>query len=842
MQQYLRIKAQHPRMLLFYRMGDFYELFFEDAEKAARLLDIALTQRGQSAGAPIPMAGVPAHAAEHYLARLVRLGESVVICEQVGDPAASKGPVARAVSRIVTPGTLTDEALLESRSENLLVACHAVDGKFGLAGLELSSGRFFVMEMDSAEALAGELARLRPAELLLSEDRQWQPALAERPSLRPGWHFDREAARRRLIEHFGVQDLRGFGGEDLGPALGAAGSLLLYAEATQRAQLKHIHGLTVERREAFIILDPATRRHLEIDVSVSGDLSHTLLGVLDTTATAMGSRLLRRWLNRPLREVRTVRFRQHAVGALCAVPALQTEVREVGDMERVLARVALGTARPRDLVQLRRGLAALPSVSACVLTADSPRLGELAAEIGPFPALLERLNKALEESPPLHLRDGGVIATGYDQDLDQLRRLSEGADNYLIQLEILERERTGIPNLKVGYNRVHGFYIEVGRTHGAKVPGDYVRRQTLKGVERYIIPELKAHEDQVLSARERALARERWLYDALIALLQAELRALQACAAALAELDVLACLAERAQSLGYSPPGFVDERHIGIEGGRHPVVERVQSEPFIPNDLELSDQRRLLILTGPNMGGKSTYMRQVALIVLLAYTGSYVPASRAVLGPIDRIFTRIGAQDDLAAGRSTFMVEMSETANILHNATAESLVLLDEVGRGTSTFDGMSLAWACVEALAQGVRAFALFSTHYFELTALAGELDGVANAHLDAAQFHDRIVFLHAVKDGPADQSYGLEVARLAGIPPPVVIRARELLERMERESGRISTSSTSRQGNLTLNLPDQAATEALRGLNLDDLSPRQALEALYRIRALLDQTAYGG
>jgi DNA mismatch repair protein MutS len=840
MQQYLRLKAQHPDILLFYRMGDFYELFYDDARKAARLLDITLTSRGQSAGQPIPMAGVPYHAAESYLARLVRLGESVAVCEQVGDPALSKGPVERKVVRVVTPGTVTDEALLEERRDNLLVAVDQWNGRIGLAVLNLSGGRFTVSELDGREALAGEIARLEPAEVLVNEDSEAVSWLEQARGVRtrPPWHFELETARRLLTTQFGTHDLSGFGCEHMPAAVRAAGSLLQYVQETQRTALPHIRGLAVERREDGLILDVATRRNLELERSIAGHHQYTLAGVLDRTATAMGSRLLRRWIHRPLRDQQQLRLRYHAIGTLIdsrAFPELGESLRGIGDIERILARVALKSARPRDLTALRAALQQLPALADAMAGLDTPLIQQLRTRAGEHPDTAELLERAVIEVPPVLIRDGGVIAPGYDPELDELRSLSENADQFLVALENRERERTGISSLKVSYNRVHGYYIEVPRSQSGQVPDDFLRRQTLKNVERYITPELKSFEDKVLSARERALAKEKALYEALLEQLIDRLPELQTCAAAVAELDVLVDLAERADTLQYTAPELTDRPGLVIEGGRHPVVEQVTDQPFVPNDTRLDESRRMLIITGPNMGGKSTYMRQTALIVLMAHVGSYVPAARLCLGPVDRVFTRIGASDDLASGRSTFMVEMTETANILHNATEHSLVLMDEIGRGTSTYDGLSLAWACAAYLAQRLHAYTLFATHYFELTRLAEHQDGIDNVHLDAVEHGDAIVFLHAVKDGPADRSYGLHVAALAGVPPEVIDRARQQLEELERGGSFTPTDPPPPTPQMPL-FEDPAshpALEQLRQLNPDDLSPRQALEALYRLRA---------
>jgi DNA mismatch repair protein MutS len=837
MQQYLRIKAEYPDMLLFYRMGDFYELFYQDAERAARLLDITLTKRGQSAGAPIPMAGVPYHAAEGYLAKLVRQGESVAICEQMGDPAKSKGPVERQVVRIVTPGTLTDEALLEERRENLLAAVSEGAGAFGIAWLELSSGRFAVLEIPSLEALRGELDRLGPSEVLLAEGSR----IPERWSLtgvtrRPPWHFDPDSAERQLCAQFGTRDLSGFGCQDLTAAVGAAGCLLQYVQDTQRSGLPHIRGLSVELRDDAVVLDAATRRNLEITQGLSGRPEHTLAGVMDRTATAMGSRLLRRWLGRPLRDQDTVRGRHAAVAEViegAAYIPLQEELAGIGDLERILGRIALGSARPRDLAVLRDSLDRLPALQHALAALQSPLLGELAAAVSTHPAVVELLRRAIIDNPPVLIRDGGVLAPGYDRELDELRSLSTNADQFLLDLEAKERERTGIATLKVSYNRVHGYYIEVGRVHADRVPEDYSRRQTLKGAERYVTPDLKRFEDQVLSARERALAREKALYEDLLRRISESLPVLQQSAAALAALDCLCNLAERARTLDWVRPELTEQPLIEISDGRHPVVEHVIEGPFVANGLRLDDTRRMLVVTGPNMGGKSTYMRQAALILLMAYAGSFVPARAARLGPIDRIFSRIGAADDLAGGRSTFMVEMEETANILHNASERSLVLMDEIGRGTSTFDGLSLAWSCGLELAKRIRAFTLFATHYFELTTLPDEHPGIANVHLDAVEHGESIVFMHAVREGPASQSYGLQVAALAGVPRAVIERARLRLRELEDAARRHTDRGATQLPLFPLEAPNPAV-DTLKGLDPDALTPRAALELIYHLKAL--------
>ncbi len=836
MAQYVRIKAEFPDMLLFYRMGDFYELFWEDARRAAKLLDITLTARGQSGGQPIPMAGVPYHAAEGYLARLVRQGESVAICEQIGDPRLAKGPVERQVTRIVTPGTLTDEALLEARRDNLIAAvCHGT-ARIGLAWLELSAGRFGVMELEREDELAGELERLRPAELLVEEGRgEAFPGLAGVRE-RPPWHFELGAARRTLCTQFGTRDLAGFGCDGLDQAVRAAGGLLQYVKDTQRSALPHIEALTVEHRGDALVMDAATRRNLELEASLAGRDEHTLAGVLDCCGTTMGSRLLRRWLNRPLRDQALLARRYQALEALQQGDGadLAATLRSIGDLERILARVALGSARPRDLAQLRLALQLLPDIRATLTRYDSPLLAALAGALGEHVALRALLERALVENPPMLVRDGGVIAPGYDAALDELRDIAGNADRYLLDLEARERARTGLPSLKVGYNRVHGFYIELTRAQAAAAPPDYVRRQTLKGAERYVTAELQAFEGKVLSARERALAREKELYTALLAELVAVLGPLRSMAAGLAEADVLLTLAARALELGFCRPELVAEPGIRIQAGRHPVVERVLDGPFIANDLDLGRDRRLLVITGPNMGGKSTFMRQAALIVLLAHVGSFVPARAARIGPIDRIFTRIGAADDLAGGRSTFMVEMTETANILNNATAESLVLMDEVGRGTSTFDGLSLAWAVAHFIAERIGAFTLFATHYFELTALAGELPACANVHLDATSRGEELIFMHAVKEGPANQSYGLQVAALAGVPGTVIARAKTYLAELERQTRAHREPRPQAELDLRPAPVADPLRDALAAMDPDRMSPREALDALYHLKGL--------
>jgi DNA mismatch repair protein MutS len=851
MRQYLAAKAEYPDTLVFFRMGDFYELFYDDARKAARLLDITLTQRGQSAGAPIPMAGVPYHAVEGYLGKLIRLGESVAICEQLGDPAAAKGLVERKVVRVVTPGTVTDESLLEQRRDNLLLAIAAGQTsedatRFGLAWIDLASGRFVVSEVAGAEPLAAELARLAPAETLVGEDIAWPKIVSGLPGLRKRgpWHFDAATATRELSRFFGTRDLSGYGVEAMPLAIAAAGALLGYVEDTQKSALPHIAGLAIENASDTIALDAATRRNLELDTNASGRAEHTLLGVVDRTITPMGARLLRRWLHRPLRDRGIVAARRQAVGTLIEsrrYEGLREVLRGVGDLERIMARVALRSARPRDLSTLRDGLKLAPRLRDSIDGAESALLRELVAQLGEHTGTADHLDRAIVDTPPVIARDGGVFRDGFDAELDELRTLSTHADRFLIDLEEREKAATGIATLKVGYNRVHGYYIEISKGQSVKAPAHYTRRQTIKGAERYITEELKQFEDKVLSARERSLMRERALYEGVLDVLIERLAPLKAAAEAVATLDVLANLAERAEALDWNAPALVESPGIHIVRGRHPVVEEVRDDPFEPNDLVLDDARRMLIVTGPNMGGKSTYMRQAALIVLLAHIGSHVPAESATIGPIDRIFTRIGAGDDLARGQSTFMVEMSETANILHNATAASLVLMDEVGRGTSTYDGLALARASAIQLATVNRAFTLFATHYFELTELASEFDGIANVHLDAVEYHDhkqgeQLVFMHAVKEGPANRSFGLQVAALAGLPRRVIDDARRYLSTLE--SGHAAAPPRDAKATPQLRLFDpprpSAAEEALRALDPDAMSPREALDALYRLRKL--------
>lgn len=846
MQQYLRIKAEHPNTLVFYRMGDFYELFFDDAKKAAQLLDITLTKRGQSAGVPIAMAGVPHHAADSYIAKLLRYGESVALCEQIGDAATSKGPVERQVVRIITPGTVTDDALLEERKDNLLVAIHALTPPrqsliiYGIASLDVASGRFIVLQVHSEDALLSEIARLNPAELVFSEEWHLPASLKQHGGLcrRAPWHFDYASARARLLTQFQVLDLQGFACEQLSVAITAAGALLHYVQETQKSALPHIHSLRTEQRGDSIELDAASRRHLELDYHPSGQLQYTLLGVLDKTVTAMGSRCLRRWLNRPLRDQAQLQQRYAAIASLLnhnAYQAVQNQLHQVGDIERISTRIALKTARPRDLCVLRDTLASLPELRRILAASEHAALIQFTDNISEHPDIVSLLHLAIIDNPPMLLRDGGVIADGYNAELDELRHLSQNADSFLAALESRERHATGIATLKVNYNRVHGYYIEISHAHSHKVPAHYRRKQTLKGVERYLTEELKAFEDKVLSARDKALSFEKYLYEQLLIALTLVITELQRCATALAELDVLTNFAERAERLNLTPPTLSDKAGIQIEAGRHIVIEQTSELPFVPNDVQLSAQRRMLMITGPNMGGKSSYMRQTALIVLMAHIGCYVPAKSLICGAIDKIFTRIGASDDLANGRSTFMVEMSETANILHNATAKSLILMDEIGRGTSTFDGLALAWACADYLAKETKAFTLFATHYFELTALAKEQKAVHNVHVSAVEHGDTIVFLHAVKSGAASQSYGLQVAALAGVPRVVIEQAKAKLTQLEHHAYSEQQHKTGlNQLDLFTAEDNQPVLSLLADINPDELTPKQALVLLYKLKAL--------
>ncbi|WP_342608080.1 DNA mismatch repair protein MutS [Vibrio tritonius] len=844
MQQYLKLKAENPDILLFYRMGDFYELFYDDAKRASQLLDISLTKRGASAGEPIPMAGVPFHAVESYLAKLVQLGESVAICEQIGDPATSKGPVERKVVRIVTPGTVTDEALLSERVDNLIAAIYHQSGRFGYATLDLTSGRFQLIEPETEEAMAAELQRTAPRELLFPEDFEPVQLMAHRQGnrRRPVWEFELQTAKQQLNQQFGTKDLVGFGVENANLGLCAAGCLIQYVKDTQRTALPHIRSLTLDRQDQSVILDAATRRNLELTQNLCGGTDNTLAEVLDHCATPMGSRMLKRWIHQPMRHFEALNQRLDAIGEIkddVLFAELHPVLKQIGDIERILARLALRSARPRDLARLRNALSQLPELAELLAQVKHPYLAQLKDYAAPMDELSALLANAIIENPPVVIRDGGVIAPNYNAELDEWRDLAAGATSFLEKMEADERERHGIDSLKVGYNNVHGFFIQVSRGQSHLVPPHYMRRQTLKNAERYITPELKQHEDKVLNSKSKALALEKQLWEELFDLLLPHLEALQNLASALSQLDILQNLAERADTLDYCRPTLTTEIGIHIEDGRHPVVEQVMDDPFIANPIDLAPERQMLIITGPNMGGKSTYMRQTALIALMAHIGSYVPARSASIGQLDRIFTRIGASDDLASGRSTFMVEMTETANILHNATAQSLVLMDEIGRGTSTYDGLSLAWASAEWLAKKIGALTLFATHYFELTELPKLVPNLVNVHLDAVEHGDSIAFMHSVNEGAASKSYGLAVAGLAGVPKEVIKQARQKLAQLEQigksETGLNPTSTVDIANQLSL-IPEPSEVEqALSAIDPNDLSPRQALDLIYQLKKML-------
>jgi len=835
MQQYLGIKAKHPEELLFYRMGDFYELFFDDARRAADLMDVTLTARGSSNGEPIPMCGVPYHSLDTYLSRVVKHGVSVAICEQIGDPATSKGPVERQVVRIVTPGTLTDEFLLNDRQDNLIVAIHVENETYGISSLDLGSGRFELTEVTGEESLLGEIQRLSPAEIIIANDCEYPAQILNRSGIRkrPPWDFDYEQSLTTLIRQFKTRDLDGFGCQDQTSAICAAGCLLSYVQETQRTELPHIQTINPISHADSVLIDAASRRNLELDTNIAGGSENTLLQVLDNTSTSMGSRLLGRWINRPVRDRQILNNRLDSVASLVhnySFESLQNPLKQIGDIERILGRVALKSARPRDLARLRSALEALPTLAEALTTFEGDLIVLLRGHCAPFPELCEQLTAAIIENPPVVIREGGVIAPGYDDELDELRGISENAAEFLVKLETRERESSGLSTLKVGYNRVHGYYIEISRSQSEKAPTHYVRRQTLKNAERFITPELKEFEDKALTSKSRALAREKDLYDQLLVRLLQDLSPLQKASAAIAQLDVLANLAERSISLSLSRPRLSEDAEIDIHEGRHLVVEQMLDGPFVANNLTVNEQNRLLIITGPNMGGKSTYMRQTAIITLLAHIGSFVPATSAVIGDIDRIFTRIGSSDDLASGRSTFMVEMTETAMILNNATRNSLVLLDEIGRGTSTFDGLSLAWASAKYIAEKVGALTLFATHYFELTALAELLPATKNVHMTAREFEDQIIFMYAINDGPASQSYGLQVAKLAGVPSVVINEAQLKLRQLEENEVR---EATPRQSDLFVESKQahDPLRETLEAINVDELSPKEALDLLYQL-----------
>jgi DNA mismatch repair protein MutS len=845
MQQYLKLKAQNPDILLFYRMGDFYELFYDDAKRASNLLDISLTKRGASAGEPIPMAGVPYHAVEGYLAKLVQLGESVAICEQIGDPATSKGPVERQVVRIVTPGTVTDEALLPERVDNLIAAIFQKGDQFGYATLDITSGRFQLTEPQTEEAMSAELQRSNPRELLFPEDFQAVTLFEKRQGnrRRPIWEFELDTAKQQLNQQFGTRDLIGFGVEDCHLGLSAAGCLIQYVKDTQRTALPHIRSIILDHQDQSVIMDAATRRNLEITNNLNGSTENTLASVLDQCATPMGSRMLKRWLHQPTREREVLNRRLDAIGELkdkAIFADIHPLLKQIGDVERIIARLAIRSARPRDMARLRNALSQLEILQSDLDGIQHSWLQQLRHDARPFLEIETLLNEAIVENPPVVIRDGGVIASGYNAELDEWRDLAAGATDYLTKLEEDERDRHGIDTLKVGYNNVHGFYIQVSRGQSHLVPAHYIRRQTLKNAERYIIPELKEHEDKVLNSKSKALALEKQLWEALFDQILPHIERLQRLSNALSEIDVLQNLAERADLLGYTRPTLSEEVGINIEAARHPVVEQVLDAPFIANPVLLNQSRKMLIITGPNMGGKSTYMRQTALIALLAHVGSFVPADSATIGPIDRIFTRIGASDDLASGRSTFMVEMTETANILHNATAHSLVLMDEIGRGTSTYDGLSLAWASAHWLATKIGALTLFATHYFEITELPQQIPALANVHLDAIEHGETIAFMHEVQEGAASKSFGLAVASLAGVPKAVVNQAKQKLSQLETSSARESkpakqSGPVKEEHQLNL-LPEPSEVEiTLSNIDPDDLTPKQALALIYELKKQL-------
>ncbi|TCB20373.1 DNA mismatch repair protein MutS [Acinetobacter sp. ANC 5045] len=862
MQQYLRVKMEHPHSLMFYRMGDFYELFFDDAHKAAKLLGITLTHRGKTSGKPIPMAGVPYHAAEGYLARLVKKGETVVICEQIGE-VTGKGPVERGVVRIITPGTLTDDALLNSHQSSNLVSLCLQQNQIGIALLDLSAGIFKVQQMDYLpEQLAIELSRLMPSEIVVDEDivdpniiEQVKKQLDCPVTKRPNVDFNLNNAQKTLCDQFAVSSLSGFGIDHLPLAKAAAAALIHYAKETQKTALPHIRSIQLEQSSDFIALDPVTRRNLEL-VEPLFEHGTSLCQLINDCQTAMGSRLLSRTLMQPLRDTALLDARLDAIQALIQgyhESPVRLVLKEISDIERVLSRVALGSARPRDLVQLRQACAQIPylrhALQPIVSAQQSALIQNLNEELGDFHGLHQRLMQAIVENPPVLLRDGNVIAEGFDSELDELRKIRDHAGQFLIDLEVKERQESGIPTLKIGYNRVSGYYIELTRAQAEQAPEHYIRRQTLKNAERYITPELKSFEDKVLSSESRALAREKMLFEMLLDELRQDIAQLQMMSSAIAQIDLLANFAHQARLRNWARPEYSPEIGIKITVGRHPVVEALSKTAFTPNDTLLDYNHRLAIITGPNMGGKSTYMRQTALIALLGYCGSYVPAQTAVLGPIDRVFTRIGSADDLSTGKSTFMVEMTETSQILHHATSQSLVLMDEVGRGTSTYDGLSLAWACVLDLSKRIKCLCLFATHYFELTELSKE-SGVDNYHVTAKEMNGNLILLHKVQQGPASQSHGLQVAKLAGIPANVIKEAQNRLRILEKQQHKnvnlavqddlFAPATSSAEPEVIERVIEvekpSPALDLLRSIDVDNLTPRQALEQLYALKEQLN------
>ena len=837
MQQYLKIKADFVNMLLFYRMGDFYELFMDDAIEASKLLDITLTYRGKSNDKPIPMCGVPYHSVEPYLAKLVKKGQSIAICEQIGDPKTSKGPVERKVVRIITPGTVTEEALMDARNESLLIAIFSHKNGYGLATCEFSSGRVNVLEVANKETLLAQVERLAPSEILLEEDCSLINELSQFPlSQRPSWDFDKDTAMLVVCKHYHTQDLKGFGLEESSPTVNALGCLFNYIEHTQKSVMKHIQPIQTELLDEFLHLDAGTRRNLEIEINNHGETKHTLCELLDCTTTAMGSRKLRRWIKQPLQNRERLNQRLNLITVIMQnhlTIEIQDILKGIGDIERISTRISMLTARPRDLITLSQSLKQIDPIKQLLNQINDDEINNLNNNLQTHSHIIELIDKAITENPPMVIRDGGVIANGYHSDLDELRRISTDASQYMLDFEQGEKDSSGISALKVGYNRVHGYYIEISKLHSDKAPEHYIRRQTLKAVERYTTPELKKFEDKVLSSKEKSLAFEKELYQELLESFADDIADLQKTAQNIAKLDVITNLAERASTLDFCRPQLTDDNCIEIHKGRHPVVEQIQNTPFEPNDLKLDKDTQMLIITGPNMGGKSTYMRQNALIVLMAGIGCYVPAKSAKIGKIDRIFTRIGAGDDLTKGRSTFMVEMTETANILHNATENSLVLMDEIGRGTSTYDGLALAQACALHLAQINQSFTLFATHYFELTKLDEQINNIANVHLDAIEHKDTIVFLHSVKNGAASRSYGLQVAALAGIPSKVLQNAKFTLKQLEKNNH--SNEPVPVQTSFFDAIPEESAVEKeLKQINPDDLTPRQALDLLYKLKKL--------
>ena len=837
MQQYLKIKADFVNMLLFYRMGDFYELFMDDAIEASKLLDITLTYRGKSNDKPIPMCGVPYHSVEPYLAKLVKKGQSIAICEQIGDPKTSKGPVERKVVRIITPGTVTEEALMDARNESLLIAIFSHKNGYGLATCEFSSGRVNVLEVANKETLLAQVERLAPSEILLEEDCSLINELSQFPlSQRPSWDFDKDTAMLVVCKHYHTQDLKGFGLEESSPTVNALGCLFNYIEHTQKSVMKHIQPIQTELLDEFLHLDAGTRRNLEIEINNHGETKHTLCELLDCTTTAMGSRKLRRWIKQPLQNRERLNQRLNLITVIMQnhlTIEIQDILKGIGDIERISTRISMLTARPRDLITLSQSLKQIDPIKQLLNQINDDEINNLNNNLQTHSHIIELIDKAITENPPMVIRDGGVIANGYHSDLDELRRISTDASQYMLDFEQGEKDSSGISALKVGYNRVHGYYIEISKLHSDKAPEHYIRRQTLKAVERYTTPELKKFEDKVLSSKEKSLAFEKELYQELLESFADDIAYLQKTAQNIAKLDVITNLAERASTLDFCRPQLTDDNCIEIHKGRHPVVEQIQNTPFEPNDLKLDKDTQMLIITGPNMGGKSTYMRQNALIVLMAGIGCYVPAKSAKIGKIDRIFTRIGAGDDLTKGRSTFMVEMTETANILHNATENSLVLMDEIGRGTSTYDGLALAQACALHLAQINQSFTLFATQYFELTKLDEQINNIANVHLDAIEHKDTIVFLHSVKNGAASRSYGLQVAALAGIPSKVLQNAKSTLKQLEQNNH--SNEPVPVQTSFFDAIPEESAVEKeLKQINPDDLTPRQALDFLYQLKKL--------